>query len=163
MNGFIKAEEPKFLDLLEADGWLAVISQTIWWGAVTALVKSHAKQLCRSLSVSHTHTHSCIYAVIESFCYCGAQRNVFLFLSVARIPSLLCLKQRMWFFSFLGKSFSKTQREQKSLKDDKMGPLRSHTLIQSVAMVTLCVTSILTFPWQFFPKSCGQENLILKG
>lgn len=99
------------------------------------------------LSLSVSHTHSCIYAVIESFCYCGAQGNVFLFLSVARIPSLLCLKQRMWFFLFWLNLFPRQKkREQKCQKDDKMGALQSHTLTQSVAMVTLRVTSIWAFP-----------------
>lgn len=108
-------------------------------------------------SLCQPHTHSCIYAVIESFCYCGAQGNVFLFLSVARIPSLLCLKQRMWFFFLLVNLFPRQkEREQKSQKDDKMGMLRSHTLTQSVAMVT-------PRPWQLFPKLCGQENWKVKG
>ncbi len=96
-------------DLTEADGRAAVIA----WGKRWLLECPEKARPTSSLSATHTHTHSCIYAVIESFCYCGAQGNVFLFLSVARIPFLLCLKQRMWlFFSFAQNLFQvETERE----------------------------------------------------
>ncbi len=120
MNGFIMADELSIFDLTEADGRAAVIA---WGKTVTTGVswKSQAYQL--SVSHTHTHTHSCIYAVIESFCYCGAQGNVFLFLSVARIPFLLCLKQRMWlFFSFAQIFFQvETEREREKESGNEEG------------------------------------------
>lgn len=154
----------RWTEHLWSDGTAAIA-----WGETVTTGVSWKSQADNS-PLTHTCTHSCIYAVIESFCYCGAQGNVFLFLSVAGIPSLLCLKQRMWFsfLSFFVQIFFQVEtererewgRERRSPNDDKIGVLWSHTPTQkSVAMVDRRVAGMCPEGWAF-PRQFSQNDAV---